>query len=270
MTQSNVSRSISSLENELNMQLFIRQSHNLRLTPAGRVLYTDLSGSLPKIKSAFRHAVDVNRGYTGDVNIGVLSGTEISDFMPEVLSYFKKGYPNIKISLHDLGFRDTVRSLYDETVDFAFSLEFNLQDLRLIEYDVLEETADNLIIPNTSPLYSKENVQLEDLEGHDVIVVSPDELDLTNKAVLELFKQKHIAPMFHFAPDLQTAILWMQSGLGVGFLFTRSIFILNEKIRAVPIPSPWKTNFVIGRNIEHMNPAADLVYSQCLQHFKLQ
>ena len=270
MTQPNVSRAISALENELNMQLFIRQNHNLRLTPAGKVLYNDLSDSMTSIKSAFNHASDINKGYTGDVNIGVLSGTDISDFMPNVLSYFREKHPNIKIALHNTGFRDIIRRLYDETLDFAFSLEFNLQDHRLISYDILEETPDNIVIPYTSPLFEKEDVTLEDLAGQDVIVVSPEELDLTNKSVLELFKQKHIVPTFHHAPNLQTAILWMQSGIGVGFLFSRSLFIQDPKFRTVEIPSPWQTNFVVGKNIEHQNPAADRVYDYCRQMIEVE
>lgn len=266
-TQSNVSRAVSSLENELNMQLFIRQSHNLRLTPAGKVLYADLSDSITTVKHAFQHASDINRGYVGDVNIGVLSGTDISDFMPNVLSYFRTKAANVKIILHNVGFRDLVSGLYDETLDFVFTLEFNLQNLGAISYDILEETPDNMVIPYTSPLFDKQDVTLEDLEGRHVIVISPDELDLTNKAVLNLFKQKHIAPFFHHAPDLQTAILWMQSGIGIGFLFSRSMFLQNEHFRAVQIPSPWKTNFVIGKNTAHINPAADMVYDKCRDYF---
>ncbi len=268
MTQPNISRSISSLEKELNMQLFIRSSHNLRLTPAGKVLFEEFSDSMDHIQNAIQKASDMNQGILGEVRIGVLSGTDITDFMPRLISYFQKEYPQIKIVLYSYSFRDLLTHLYDESLDLVFTLEFNLQDRKHIAYDILEETQDNIVIPKNSPLYEKENISIEDLDQQDVIFVSPDDMDLTSLSVLELFKEHHIGPVLHYVPNLDTSILWLQSGVGVAFLFSRSMYASSDQVRCVPIDSPWKTNFIIGRYTEHMNPAAEKVYDYCINIFK--
>lgn len=123
-SQSNLSRMITALESELNMQLFIRGSRGVRLTPAGLVLYQRFSEVHKQIRQAIKHARDVNLGKSGKINIGILDGTDVGDFMPGVMAHFKKHYPNIQILLNNYSFKDLVDHLYDETIDLAFSLEF--------------------------------------------------------------------------------------------------------------------------------------------------
>jgi len=222
---------------------------------------------MEQIKTAFQKASDTNRGISGDVCIGVLSGTNISDFMPSVINYFYKNYPNIKIHLYSYSFRDLLSHLYDGSIDLALTLEFNLQNRDHIEYEVLEETADNIVVPANSPLYEKDTLEIKDLDHQDVIVVSPDDLDLTSLSVLELFKQNHIGPVLHYAKNLDTSILWLQSGIGICFLYSRSLFTESSNVKAFPIASPWKINFVIGREKDRCNLAAQKVYDFCVEYF---
>lgn len=266
-SQSNLSRMITALESELNMQLFIRGSRSVRLTPAGLVLYQEFSKVYEQIKTSIEQAKDVNLGKSGKINIGILDGTDVSDFMPEVLAYFKKNYPNIQLSLNSYSFKDLVEGLYDETIDLAFSLEFNFTDYSNIVYEVLEDSADNLAVHRTSPLFAKDEISLQDLHQHDLIVVSPDDLSLTKTAVMKEFQKAKIAPNFRMAPNLRTVMLWLESGLGAAFLFSRNRLIYNADIKFFQVNSPWKTAFVIGWNKDNLNPSIPIVLEYCLEQF---
>ena len=202
-----------------------------------------------------------------DVAIGVLEGTDVSDFMPKIIAYFRSEFPNIKITLISASFRELLYRLYDGTIDIALSLEFNLKDHNMIEYAVLEETEDNLVVPNVSPLFHKDTITVADLDCQDVIIISPEDLDLTNQQIIDLFRGLHIGPVIHYAPDLRTAILWMEAGIGSVFLFSRSIVSSSENIRRFTIQSPWNTGLSIGIHTENDNKSARLVYEYCKKLF---
>lgn len=267
-SQSNLSRMITALESELNMQLFIRSSRGVRLTPAGLVLYQQFSEVYKQIKQAIKYAKDVNLGKSGKINIGILDGTDVGDFMPGVMAHFKKHYPNIQISLSNYSFKDLVDHLYDETVDLAFSLEFNFEDYKNIVYEILEDATDNLAVHRTSPLFQKEKLELRDLHQQDVIVVSPDDLTTMETVLLGEFQKANVAPILHFAPNLRTVMLWLESGLGAAFLYSRNRLINNSDIKFFPIASPWKTAFAIGWNKDNLNPCIPMVLEYCLEQFR--
>ena len=151
--------------------------------------------------------------------------------------------------------------------DLAFSLEFNFADYSNIVYEVLENSADNLAVHRTSPLFSKNELTLKDLHQHDLIVVSPDDLSLTKTAVLKEFQKAKVAPNFHVAPNLRTVMLWLESGLGAAFLFSRNRLIYNADIKFFQMNSPWKTAFVIGWNKDNLNPSIPIVLEYCLEQF---
>ena len=69
-----------------------------------------------------------------------------------------KGYPNIQLSLNGYSFKELVEGLCDETIDLAFSLEFNFTDYSNMVYEVLKDSADNLAVHRTSPLFAKDSV----------------------------------------------------------------------------------------------------------------
>ncbi len=268
ISQPNLSRMISSLESELNMQLFIRDSHRVRLTPAGLVFYQDCHKIYDDMKTAISRAQNVNLGLSGIVQIGILDGTNVRDFMPETLAHFKKEHPDIKIVPNNYSFSELTDGLYKGTIDLAFTLEFNLANYHNIVYEILENTPDNIVVHCSSPLYQKDQLSLADFDKQDIILISPDDLALTRNAVVKEFQKINVAPNFHFAPNLRTAILWLESGIGSAFLFSRNQASDNTSLKFFQMDSPWKTAFVIGWNKNNYNPSLPLVLEYCLKRFQ--
>jgi|GEM_PF-776664 len=96
MTQPTLSRQISAIEAELNLQLLIRHNRKIKLTPAGTILMQEFQKIYTEYCQAVMKAQNAMKGIIGSLKIGVLAGTNIPDIMPLVLSYFKETYPNVK------------------------------------------------------------------------------------------------------------------------------------------------------------------------------
>ncbi|MBR3243832.1 MAG: hypothetical protein IKF90_14240 [Parasporobacterium sp.] len=60
--------------------------------------YNEYNIAIAKAQSAYQ-------GLTGEINIGILDGTRISDLFPGVLSYFHEKHPNVEIKMQYYSFR---------------------------------------------------------------------------------------------------------------------------------------------------------------------
>lgn len=96
VTQSAVSRMVQSLEEDLQVQLFLRQGRSITLTTAGREFHQDVSEALERIALASqrlqRHAQDQA------LNIGVNPAFATRWLVPR-LSQFYQAHPHIHINL---------------------------------------------------------------------------------------------------------------------------------------------------------------------------
>lgn len=266
-SQPNLSRMISGIEMELNMQLFVRDRRNMRLTPAGVVIYNTFHNIYQTYLAGVENARIMQKGISGKVNIGVLEGTEISDFMPDMIMYFREKYPHIYIAVYSYSFTELVQHLYDHSVDMAFTIEFNLESYPDILYDQLEITKDNVVVPQISKLYNRDSITLEDLENEDLIIISPEDLPIISEKVVNQFREKHISPKYHYAPNLHTAMLWVEAGIGSAFLFSRNSLNYSLKAKFFQVDSPWNTSFVLGWHQDNYNPCIPLISGYCKEIF---
>lgn len=267
MSQSVLSRQISAIESELNMQLFIRGNRYVRLTPAGIVLYKEFSDVYDRYLKGVENAQNTNKGIAGVMHIGILDGTYVSDFMPELLSSFKRKYPALEITLQYQSFAELIQGILDKSLDLIFSLQFNVDPYADIIYNVLEKTPDNLVLHKSHALFEKEELSLRDFEGQDLILISPDNLSLTRTDVLPYLKKLGTAPNIHFAPNLQTAMLWCECGLGAAYLFSRNTLHRNQDLRFVQMSSPWDTSFVVAWDQTNYNASIPLICDYCEKKF---
>lgn len=130
---------------------------------------------------------------------------------------------------------------------------------------MLEDTKDNLVVHKTSPLYEKDTLSIQDMEGQDLIIISSEDFSFINKTASKVFQKAHVAPVIHFAPNLRTAMLWAESGIGAIFLFSRNRLTLNPDMKFFPLDSPWKTSFIMGWHKNNFNASLPFVLEYCLQ-----
>lgn len=77
ITQSTLSRSIASLEDELGVVLLKRDFHNLSLTDAGELFYREMDGVMDSVQNILLRVQELSSNQTSYFPIGVLDGQEI-------------------------------------------------------------------------------------------------------------------------------------------------------------------------------------------------
>ena len=129
-SQPGASHMINSLENELGLKLVSRTKNGVKLTSAGKALLPYIKNVVSENNSLLQAASDMTGLMTGSITIGSMD-TISTSFLPEIISEFKKLYPNIAFDLKNGSYIDNERWLLHKDVKCGFVMlptaaEFNL------------------------------------------------------------------------------------------------------------------------------------------------
>jgi DNA-binding transcriptional LysR family regulator len=217
LVQSGVSATIKALERELGSALFDRTSHAVTLTAAGRVLLPRARETLSAARSA-RDAVHRTQGSLhGDVTVGTLTSVNVVD-LPDLLAAFQERHPAVTVRLRAAagGAADLAQQLRDGALDVAF---LSLPDLHPVGLDtrLLAVARLSLYVPGTHPLAGAGRVLLGQLSQFP-FVDSPSGFGnrlVVDRAFAAAGLDREVTLEI---ADIGTAIPFIRSGLGIGFL----------------------------------------------------
>jgi DNA-binding transcriptional LysR family regulator len=117
LSQPALSRSIQTLEDELDMKLFDRAARGVAMTAAGRLLVERARRVLFETRCLFRDVELLKAHELGEVRIGLGPYTAVV-LLPDLLVEFSRRFPKIKVSI-ELGEGDALLAkLHAEKVDF--------------------------------------------------------------------------------------------------------------------------------------------------------
>ncbi|MDR1795915.1 MAG: LysR family transcriptional regulator [Clostridiales Family XIII bacterium] len=231
MTQPALSQAIASIEKELNLQLFIRSGHELRLTPAARVLFEEFSKVYDTYESSIYKAANAQYGYSGKLSIGVLDGSFVDDVLPGRIRKFTEKFPFIEIDIGYRNFNEMIAGLYDGSVDIAFTLRFDVEGRKYIEYEYIAPARDCIAVLRTSPLAERDRVKLLDLREETFIMVGYDVSEKSPQLIIDGCQMQGFMPTIRFSPSIYTSTLWVQAGLGVTMLDSRNLLQYNPGVK---------------------------------------
>ena len=97
-TQSAISKSIKKLEEELETQLFYRNSNGIELTDKGRELFYYIEQAYANLLTAERNLLETENLERGTLNVGLPSHIATFFFFDKIIDFHSK-YPNIEITL---------------------------------------------------------------------------------------------------------------------------------------------------------------------------
>lgn len=125
VSQPAISKSIKTLEEQINTKLFIRKRDGVELTEAGQTIFNKIKEAMELIDSAEQDLKSLTNLEKGSINIGA-SKTIIHEFLMPYIKNFHIEYPNINIRI----FTDKTSELIKKTkigiVDVIFTnMPFN-------------------------------------------------------------------------------------------------------------------------------------------------
>jgi len=171
MTPQGLSKTIKSLESELGVLLFQRESGGLVLTEAGHYLYDHLDsilGSYQSVCSELR-CIEQRRSH----EIDLLSAYGVLRLLtPDCLSEFSKAHPDIRLHYREFPDREVERHFMNGEGNAAFMVGSG--GPRLMNATAMEKFSVLLLVNRHHPLAGRSSVRIEDLKDEPMYLENPE------------------------------------------------------------------------------------------------
>nr|WP_320025290.1 LysR family transcriptional regulator [uncultured Acetobacterium sp.] len=258
MTQASVSRNIQSLEYSTGLVLFLRHKQHVRLTNAGKKLAELMPEILAKTEYAVEKAYIQQKNQFQSLTIGDFNSTSMDSYLLPITKAFERAYPNVDLKIErgepDKVLSDVSTGLYDATF-FTYTGIRRIQEVQL-QHQVLFLMPPSLVISNTHTLFSKEEVNEEDLKNLTLITMSGDEYEgyrsfareVCNTAGITYKRIKMVDSLFTLAMELKRSD-------SVAILDTCFAPMNPKELRYIPLyQTPVRSGIVLAYSAENDNP----------------
>lgn len=169
IAQSSLSQQIKQLEDELDVQLFLRSNHAIRLTEAGELMLPFALRTIHEAETCADRIHDLQKLLTGTLNIGVTYS--FSPILTETVISFMKLYPCIKLNIIYKPMGELMELLAKRDLDFVLAFK-PTRPVADVESHILFQNSLSAVVSSTHPLASKERVTLSELEKYELALPS--------------------------------------------------------------------------------------------------
>jgi len=215
-SQPGVSKQIRMLEDELGVDIFVRNGKHLsEITPAGQRILDCTQRLLAEVENIKRVAEDFHDADRGDLSIAT-THTQARYALPQVIQPFRKRYPRVSLHLHQGSPPQIARMAAEGQADFAIATEAMHHFETLVMLPCYHWNRSVLVPPN-HPLASKSKLTLQDIAAHPVITYT---FGFTGRSKLDqAFAARGLKPdVILTAVDADVIKTYVRLGLGVGIV----------------------------------------------------
>lgn len=200
ISQPSISTAISQLEQELDVQLFIRHhAQGLSLTPAGRTLLMEAKRLVEQAESLYTAASEASDEVRGQLNVGCLT-TLAPMILPELSLSFMAAFPRASIRPHADHQETLLNGLHRAMIDVAIT--YDLQIPADVEFTPLVDLPVHAIVGEGHPLARHSAVTLGELAELPLILL---DLPLSAEYFMSMFMREGLSAniAFRFSqPDI--------------------------------------------------------------------
>lgn len=218
-TQSALSKHIQAIENDLSVQLFVRNQRGVRITEAGKVFTENGKRLIERYDNTLISLDRLQAGIDCTLNIGCLMGAA-SFFLPEAINRFLELRPNVDIQPITLEIDGMFQSFDSGRIDIGITTELvPLSNNRFNRMPLYHDYI-RVIVPKRHRLAKKERVSIKDLENE--VILLPNATFMTRESMILdsiLQELKGHALIKENANDIMSLFLLMQTKRYVTILF---------------------------------------------------
>lgn len=177
VTQSAITLSIKSLEEQIGFDLFERTAHGVNLSFEGQRFLGKAREILSLVSNAAISSVESEASkHSGSITVGA-TDTVMGYFLMPHLARFKSRFPHIDVNIIEMGRQQIEDALIAGTLDIAVMLVSNLQRQDELAASVLRPSQRRLWLPSRHPLLLKQSITLADVAKEPMVMLTVDEAE---------------------------------------------------------------------------------------------
>lgn len=214
ISQPAVSKSIKTLERDLDTILFNRKSDGVSLTSSGELIYNKIKKSMELIKSAEEDLDSLNNMESGTINIGA-GNTIMQRYLMPFIKEFHNMYPNINVKVHTFTTPELIKKAHIGLIDIVFTHLPNDYP-NTFEAIKIKELHDIFVV-NKNSIYKDKIIHKKDISKLPLILLP---FSASNRKNFDKFCASNnivIDPLMEIGNDLIVEEC-AEGGLGIGLV----------------------------------------------------
>lgn len=262
MAQPPVSRNVGSLEKELGVRLFDRDTRNVRLTAAGSALVEPARAILAAVDQVRDVVVAAEAGDRGRVEIA-FAGASTHRLVGELARELRRRHPGITPGLHSQNF---AQPALERVLSGEMDIGLGRWDFLPagIESRVVQREELVLAVPATHELAGADSVAMAQFRDEPFVSLSPDAGSVLHDRLRRLAHAARFEPQIvQVAPDTWTALALV--GAGVGSTLTLSSVqenVTDPHVRFIPLRDrSLPVHLRMAWRPDNRNPVLDRVFA---------
>ena len=168
VTQPAISKRVSSLERELEVQLFDRIGRKVTLTEAGSALLTRARAILQQVEDSKRAIKNLSGHIAGKLSIGTSHHIGLHR-LPPVLRAFTHAYPDVELDLHFMDSEEACFAIEHGEIEMGI-VTLPLQPAKLLQTIELWRDPLDFVVNQSHPLLKSSNITTKQLSKYAAIL----------------------------------------------------------------------------------------------------
>ncbi|MET4081699.1 DNA-binding transcriptional LysR family regulator [Pedobacter sp. UYP30] len=216
ISQPPLSRQIKELEEELKVQLFIRNNKRVALTDAGSYFKREVDAIFDKLEETKTIIREIDAGFSGELKIGYISSVYQS-YLAEVLKAMHKEFPYLKTSLFEVPTILQIKDLEQGKLDIGILRAPIMSDKLTIKSLFFDPFV--VVIPDTGRVFQNQAELAKVLKNCPFIFFSKDFAPHYNQKLMEICQRMGFTPdITHEANNIHSILQLVEANLGVSIL----------------------------------------------------
>ncbi len=233
ISQPTLSRNIAALEQEVGVQLVVRNSKSVEFTAAGKRFSDYCAVFIERYNRAIEEARLAREGVLGSLRIGIQQDA-FEPFTVDLVRHFREKHPQIQLQIYPMSVSDLMRKLNSGRLDFIIGAGDStlLHPGRLL----LSERPDCAVLLKDHPLAGCETLRMEDLRKESFVCMSPIVSASGHYQLLHYAKEAGFSPnIVAMANSVPAMMMLIACGVGIGVLYKDLAAYAYDRLVFVPL-----------------------------------
>lgn len=219
ISQPALSKQIRLLEEELQVLLFERNNHSMRLTPAGEVLVTEASELLLKHSQLTERVRAAALPRPGTLQVHHMLGA-LNTRLPDWLLSFRNAFPELSVQLTRSSPGHMFSDLLSHKIQAGFILSASTSCPRPLETAVLHTDHLSLAVPDGHIFASRSTISFSDISNQTLLLLESQDAPFQH-SLLPFFLHLNSSQnnnRIRYLKDMETIVAMVRAGSGISFI----------------------------------------------------
>ena len=237
IAQTAMSQQIARLEDELGVELFIRDKNRVMLTNAGQIFYNDVKNILNQYQIAVNKAQVSYHKQKKVITIGYSDPSELS-LVSDIIVEFQEKNPETEIIIKSAALSNLVEELHQGLCDLCINMScsFDCLNMKNLEQYTIYYGNMLLAVSMEHPKANMEAIEASALEDEKFIVLNAEN---SNLGISEMHRHCKMdgyeLKIADYVSNVAAQLLMIELNRGVGFVQDLLTTTRMDKIKLLPI-----------------------------------